>query len=42
MMDQLYVLELLVTERRDRLRADGRKHALRIRNHQRIRNRYRE
>jgi hypothetical protein len=42
MLDQLYVLEFMANERRERLRADGRKHALRIRNRQRIRNRYRE
>jgi hypothetical protein len=35
-LDQLYVLELLTAERQERLRAAGRKHALRVRNrHQR-------
>ena len=42
MLDQLYVLEFMTADRRERLRADGRKHALRVRNHSRIRNRYRE
>jgi hypothetical protein len=36
MLDQLYVLEFMAAERQERLRAAGRKRALRIRNrHQR-------
>lgn len=37
MLDQLYVLEFLTAERQERLRASGRKHALRIRNRRRQR-----
>lgn len=42
MQDQLYVLEFMAAERGERLRADGRKHALRVRNHRRVKHRYRE
>ena len=31
MLDQLYVLEFMTAERQERLRAAGRRHALRIR-----------
>lgn len=43
MMDHVYVLEFMATDRGERLRAEGRKHALRVRNRTgRVRNRYRE